>query len=320
MAIISYHASHEQFKPSELLSWVVLAENSGFEGVNSSDHFYPWSERQGESGFSFAWLGAAMQATDLPYGMVCAPGARYHPVVLAQAAATLAEMFPDRFWMALGSGEALNENVTGEPWPDKETRNQRLYESATVIKRLLHGENVSFEGTISVNNARLYTLPRRPPRIIAAAVTEKTAEWLGSWADGLITIHKPYQELKAMINAFERGGGKGKKRVLKVQLSYARSREEALSGAYDQWRTNVLSHENLGDFSQPAHFDRAAEKVTPGELEKMVHISPDPKQHIEWIRQYIDMGFENIILHNVNRQQELFIRDFGAKVLPHLKA
>ncbi len=320
MAIISYHASHEQFKPSELLKWVMLAEQSGFEGVNSSDHFYPWSERQGESGFSFAWLGAAMQATGLPFGMVCAPGARYHPIILAQAAATLAEMFPDRFYMALGSGEALNENVTGEPWPDKDTRNERLYESATVIKRLLNGENVSYEGIISVNNARLYTLPQQAPLIIAAAVTEKTAEWLGSWADGMVTIHKPYPELQAMIEAFERGGGKGKKKYLKVQLSYARTHEEALSGAWDQWRTNVLPDGHLGDFSQPSQFDKAAEKVTTGDLEKMVHISADPQKHIEYIKQYIDMGFENIILHNVNRDQDLFIRDFGAKVLPALKA
>jgi coenzyme F420-dependent glucose-6-phosphate dehydrogenase len=320
MAIISYHASHEQFKPSELLTWAMLAETAGFEGINSSDHFYPWSERQGESGFSFAWLGAAMQATGLPFGMVCAPGPRYHPTVLAQAAATLAEMFPGRFTMALGSGEALNENVTGEPWPDKETRNQRLYESADAIKRLLQGENVNFEGTISVKDARLYTLPKRTPRIIAAAVTEKTAAWLGSWADGMITIHKPQKELQAMIDAFEGGGGKGKEKYLKVQLSYAHSHQEALSGAWHQWRTNVLSHKNLGDFSQPAQFDREAEKVTVEQLEKMVLISSDPQQFVDWIQQYIAMGFENIILHNVNREQEQFIRDFGEKVLPHCKS
>ena len=319
MAIISYHASHEQFKPSELLAWAVLAEKAGFDGINSSDHFFPWSERQGESGFSFAWLGAAMQSTSLPFGLVCAPGPRYHPAILAQAAATLSEMFPDRFWMALGSGEALNENITGASWPDKETRNRRLYESADVIKKLLNGENVNFEGVISVKNARLYTMPEHSPQIVAAAVTEKTAEWLGSWADGMITIHKPYNELKATIDAFERGGGKGKKKYLKVQLSYARSHEAAIADAYDQWRTNVLSNENLGDFSQPEQFDREAENVSAEQLEKMVHISSDPQQFVEWIRKYIQMGFENIILHNVNREQEQFINDFGKNVLPQFK-
>ncbi len=319
MAIISYHASHEQFRPSDLLKWVKLAEQAGFEGVNSSDHFYPWSERQGESGFSFAWLGAAMQITNVPFGMVCAPGGRYHPAIIAQAVATLAEMFPDRFLIALGSGEALNEKITGEPWPDKDKRNQRLYESADVIRRLLHGETVNHQGMITLRNTKLYTLPKSAPQILGAAVTEQTAEWLGSWAEGLITIHKPYEELAAVIKAFERGGGKGKPMFLKVQLSYARKHEDALSGAFHQWRTNVLPGEKLADLSLPEHFDEAARNVTQEDIERMVHISADPREHIKWIRQYIDMGFQNIILHNVNREQEEFINDFGTLVLPHLR-
>src|SRR5688500_5364077 len=109
MALIGYHASHEQFKPSQLLKWVRLAETSGFDVINCSDHFHPWSKRQGQSGFSFAWLGAAMQTTTLPFGVVCAPGQRYHPAIIAQAIATLCEMFPERFWVSIGSGEALNE-------------------------------------------------------------------------------------------------------------------------------------------------------------------------------------------------------------------
>ena len=178
---------------------------------------------------------------------------------------------------------------------------------------------MTFDGEVKANNAKLYTRPKQNPHIIAAAVSVETAEWLGSWADGMITIHKPIEELKATIAAFERGGGSGKRKHLKVQLSYARSRDEALDGAYDQWRTNVLSHENLGNFSQPAEFDKEAENVTIEQLEKMVHISSDPKQFVEWIRGYMDMGFENIILHNVNRQQEQFINDFGRDVIPYCK-
>src|SRR5687767_5723655 len=164
--MIAYHASHEQFSPRELLRFAKLAERAGFEAIHSSDHFHPWSERQGQSGFSFAWLGAAMQATNLTYGMVCAPGPRYHPAIVAQAAATLANMFPHRFWMALGSGEALNEKITGDPWPDKTARNKRLYESSDVIKRLLKGEQVDHDGAFRVNNAKLYTLPEHVPPII----------------------------------------------------------------------------------------------------------------------------------------------------------
>ena len=121
MTAIGIHASHEQITPSVLLTAMREAEAAGFVRAWSSDHFSPWSERQGESGFAWAWLGAAMQATAMPYGVVNAPGQRYHPAIVAQAAATLAELFPGRLSVALGTGEFSNEHITGEPWPRKET-------------------------------------------------------------------------------------------------------------------------------------------------------------------------------------------------------
>src|SRR5688572_24580130 len=148
MTMICYHASHEQFAPSLLLKLAVMAEKAGFSGLHSSDHFHPWSARQGQSGFSFSWIAAALQATSLPCSVVSAPGQRYHPAIVAQAFATLEEMFPGRFSAALGSGEALNESITGDAWPDKEIRNKRLKESAHVIQRLLDGEQVTFDGLI----------------------------------------------------------------------------------------------------------------------------------------------------------------------------
>jgi probable non-F420 flavinoid oxidoreductase len=318
MATISYHASHEQFKPSELLQWAVMAERSGFGAVNCSDHFHPWSVRQGQSGYSFAWLGAALQATKIPFGVVCAPGQRYHPAIVAQAAATLAEMFPRRFWMSLGSGEALNENITGDKWPHKQYRNERLQECVQVMKRLLKGETVTHHGKVVVEEAKLYTIPDEPPLMIGAAVTEKTAEWMGSWADGMITVHKPIDELKKTLQAFERGGGKGKPVYVKVQLSYAKDEASATEGAWDQWRTNILSGEILDDLWKPEQYDAAAMYVRKEDLGKMVHISTDPQFYIDLIQQYSDLGFSNIILHNVNREQELFIKDFGEKVLARL--
>src|SRR5687768_1180174 len=142
MAIVCYHASHEQFSPSELLQYTLMAEQAGFEGIHSSDHFHPWSVRQGQSGFTFSWIAAAMQVTMLPFSMVCAPGQRYHPAIVAQAIATLCELFPGRINFELGSGEALNEVITGEEWPDKKTRNDRLLECVEIIRRLLAGEEV----------------------------------------------------------------------------------------------------------------------------------------------------------------------------------
>ncbi|RAW02922.1 TIGR03885 family FMN-dependent LLM class oxidoreductase [Pseudochryseolinea flava] len=320
MASIGYHASHEQFKPSELLRYASLAAQHGFTFINSSDHFHPWSKRQGQSGFSFAWLGAAMYAVPLPFGVVCSPGQRYHPAIVAQAAATIAEMFPDRFWISVGSGEALNERITGEKWPAKAERNERLKTSVDIIRSLFRGETVTHHGVVNIEEAKLYTLPLSPPPIIGAAVTAETAEWMGNWADGLITVSAPLPDLQKVVDAFYRGGGKNKPMYLKVQLSYDKTEEGAMRGAYDQWRTNIFAGTVLADLWKVEQFDALGEMVQPHELTKMINISPDLDVHANHIKNYIDMGFEKIVLHNVNREQELFIEDFGRYILPKLNA
>lgn len=209
MPQIGYHASREQFAPSRLIDLVQQAEAAGFDAAMCSDHFHPWSDAQGQSGFAWSWLGAALQATSLPMGTVCAPGQRYHPAIIAQAAATLGEMYPGRFWVALGSGELLNEHITGARWPSKAERNQRLLESAEVMRALWRGETVSHRGAITVDQARLYTRPQTPPLIVGAALTPETAGWMGGWADALITVSHPIDELRGVIDAFRAGGGRG---------------------------------------------------------------------------------------------------------------
>jgi len=318
MAKFGYHCSHEQFKPSTLLQYAQAAYSAGFQQISCSDHFYPWSDRQGESGYAWSWLGAAMQAVPLTFGVVCAPGQRYHPAIVAQAAATLAEMFPERFWVALGSGQALNEKITGDRWPAKEERNARLQECAKIMRALWRGETVTHYGLVRVEEAKLYTRAQVPPKIIGAAITPQTAEWLAGWADGMITISHPHEKLKEVVEAFRRGGGEGKPIYLKVQLSYAADEATALEGAYDQWRTNIFTSPVLADLRSPQQFDAIAEFVKPEDMYQYVRISPDLQQHIEWLQQDIELGFEVITLHNVNREQQAFIEDFGEKVLPVL--
>lgn len=319
MAQIGYHASHEQFKPSDLLKWVQMAEQAGFTRVLSSDHFHPWSEHQGQSGFAWSWLGAAMQATPkLAYRVVNAPGQRYHPAVIAQASATLAEMFPDRFWLTIGSGQALNEHITGEMWPCKADRNVRLKESADVMRTLWAGETVTHHGLICVEDAKLYTRPANPPLLIGAAITAATAEWLGSWADGLITISRPPEKLQKVVDAFHRGGGEGKPMILKVQLSYDRDEISAKQKAHQQWRNNIFKNIVMSELRTPQQFDAAGKFVKPDELDPYVRISADPQQHIEWLQKDIELGFDELILHNVNQEQEQFIEDFSETVLPTL--
>jgi probable non-F420 flavinoid oxidoreductase len=318
MALIGYHTSHEQFRPSELLAFAMSAQKCGFDFINSSDHFHPWSKRQGQSGFAFAWLGAAMQQTSIPFGVVCAPGQRYHPAIMAQAIATLCEMFPERLTVFLGSGEALNEKITGDKWPEKKQRNDRLLECFHIIRQLLQGDEVSHHGHVTVEGARLYTLPKKLPLLPGAAVTAKTAGWLGSWADGLITVSAPADQLQKVVQAFQEGGGGGKPMYLKVQLSYAHTMNAALEGAYDQWRTNIFGGSVLADLWRVEQFDALGEMVQREELNQMINISNDLEVHAEKIRSYIDLGFENIILHNVNRDQQTFINDFS-RILPSLK-
>lgn len=321
MVKIGYHASHEQFKPSELLRYVQLAEQAGFTHALSSDHFHPWTEQQGQSGFAWSWLGAAMQATpNLSYRVVCAPGQRYHPAIIAQAAATLAEMFPDRFWITVGSGQALNESITGDKWPVKGDRNTRLKECVDIMRALWAGETVTHRGLVCVEEAKLYSRPETPPLIIGAAVTPTTAEWLGSWADGLITISRPPEKLKEVVDAFHRGGGVGKPMLLKVQLSFDRDEDIARQMAHEQWRSNIFENVLMTELQTPKQFEVASQFVQPHELDNHIRISADPQQHIDWLKQDVELGFSELLLHNVNREQQQFIQVFGEKVLPGLEA
>ena len=262
MAVIGYHASHEQFAPAELLSYVEQAQAVGFDCAMCSDHFHPWSERQGHSGFAWSWLGAALQATTMSLGVVNSPSFRYHPAVIAQAAATLAQMYPGRFWLAVGSGEAINEAMTGQPWPDKARRNARLAEAVAIIRALWAGEEVWHRGTLVTQGARLFTLPAAPVPMYAAALSVETAKWAGSWADGLITISASHDQQQRIIDAF-REGGEGKPLLLQVKLSFAPDHAQAVHGAHQQWRTNVLPGRLGQELATVADFDAAASLVRP---------------------------------------------------------
>jgi coenzyme F420-dependent glucose-6-phosphate dehydrogenase len=319
MTKIGYHASHEQFAPSELLELVKLAEQAGFDCAMSSDHFKPWGPAQGHSGFAWSWMGAAMQATTMPFGIISAPGYRYHPAIIAQAAATLAELYPERLWLALGSGQRLNEDITGLPWPEKSERNARLAECADIIAALLRGETVCHRGRVTAIDARLYSLPKRRPLLLAAAVTELTAETVGQWADGLLTVHAEPEGLERIIFAFERGGGLGKPRKLQVTLNWDESEDSALAGAFDQWRYNALGGDINWELRSPDDFAIATRYVRPADLRRSVLISSNVRDHVSWLSEYISLGFDEILLHQVGINQRAFIDIFGREVLPELR-
>ncbi|MEY9211814.1 TIGR03885 family FMN-dependent LLM class oxidoreductase [Thermobifida halotolerans] len=317
---IGFHASHEQFPPSRLLGLARRAEAAGFAAVLSSDHVAPWSERQGQSGFAWTWLGAAMAQTSLPYGVVTAVGGRYHPVVVAQAVATLAEMFPGRFAVALGSGQALNEHVTGQMWPRKPVRNARLRECADIVRRLLAGRTVDHDGLVTVRAARVHTLPERRPPLLAAALTPQTAREVASWADGLVTVNAPLDRLRQVIDAFREGGGEGRPVHVQVHLSWAENEELVRAQAVDQWRLNALPPMLNEELELPEQFDAATAHI-PGEaLRSSVVMSADPRRHAEVLASYADLGVERVYLHQVGLDQERFLDVFGERVLTEVNA
>ncbi|HTN62165.1 MAG TPA: TIGR03885 family FMN-dependent LLM class oxidoreductase [Devosia sp.] len=319
MVQIGYHASHEQFAPSHLLALGQKAELAGFDCIKSSDHFHPWSERQGQSGFAWSWLGAAMQTSMLPFGIISAPGYRYHPAILAQAATTIGEMFPGRLWLALGSGEAINEAITGEIWPEKAERNARLAECVNVIRALMKGEQVTHRGRVTVIEARLYSLPSQPIPMFGAAVTPQTAAFVGAWADGLLTTGNNIAVLRKVIDAFRANGGDSKPVHVQLALSWAQTTDEAYAQALDQWAPAAIGGEVNWDLRRPSDFDMVGRTVGRLEIGQCVLVSADLGPHIERIARIIDLGVGTVHLHCVGRNQERFIERFGEKVLPHFK-
>jgi probable non-F420 flavinoid oxidoreductase len=261
-----------------------------------------------------------MAATDLSMGVVTAPGQRYHPVVTAQAIATLAEMFPGRSWTALGSGEALNEHVTGDAWPTKQHRDARLLECVEVIRALLCGEEVTHDGLVQVHRARIWSLPATPPPLVGAAVTARTAAVVGTWADGLVTISRPEPELRRVIEAFRDGGGAGKPVHVQVHLSWAEDEDEALAIAHDQWRTNVFGGQLAWELELPTQFDEAARHVAPDDVRGSVLVSADIDRHVGWLQQIAALDVDTIFLHHVGKDQRRFIETFAERVLPEIEA
>lgn len=313
---IGFHASHEQLPPSELLRCVQAAESAGFDAAMCSDHLAPWSRRQGQSGHAWTWLGAALAATALPFGVVTAPGQRYHPVIAAQAIATLGEMFPGRFWAALGSGENLNEHVTGDRWPDKPTRDARLLECVEVIRALLRGEEVTHDGLVRVDRARLWSLPAESPMLFGAAVSVETAGVVGGWADGLITVNQPIETLRKVIGSFRDQAGDDKPVAVQVHVSYDHDEAVALQIAHDQWRSNMFGAELSWNLELPDQFDEAARFVTEEDVRASVIVSSEPERHVERLREIAALGVDRLMLHHVGQTQERFIEVFAERVLP----
>jgi G6PDH family F420-dependent oxidoreductase len=327
MGVLGYAAMFEQFAPSDLLRWSRKAEDSGFGAIMASDHFHPWTPQQGQAGFVWSWMGAlGAQTSRVRFGTgVTAPGFRYHPAVLAQASATLAEMFPGRFYLGIGAGEALNEHVVGSYWPEAPARLDRLVESIEIIRKLFSGKVIKHKGEhFTVESARLYTLPQTPPPIYVATSGPLMSERTGRLADGIITVGAPDEKIRNLMSRFEKGAREAGKdpatmpRIIQLHVSWAESREAAVEQAVREWPNGGMAFPKA-DIRNPEDFEAMAKMVRPEHFENRVFMSADLGEHAAHIQHFIDLGFDEVYVHNVGRNQEAFIESYARQVLPTLR-
>jgi len=327
MTSIGYAAMLEQFAPADILAYAERAEANGFRGVLAADHFQPWTAHQGQASFVWNVLSALGQRTHGGLATVTTPTFRMHPAVTAQASATLAALYPGRHWLGIGSGEALNEHITGAYWPEPPERIDRMFDAIDLIKKLfasgLAQRDVRHDGPhYRLESTRLWTMPDEAPRILVATAGPVTARRAGRTADGLITEASGVEKAAMLLQRFgegarEAGRGRGTF-VLRLHLSWATTDEQAAANAVAEWPNAALRA--TGDIRSPFELEQLARLVRPEDFEGRMLVSADPDRHRAHIQSYLDLGFDQVYLHNAGRNQEEWIDVFGREVLPGLRA
>jgi coenzyme F420-dependent glucose-6-phosphate dehydrogenase len=311
---IGYALSSEEHGPADLVRYARLAEERGFTYALVSDHFHPWTDRQGQSPFVWAVIGAIAEATErlrLGTGVTC-PTMRTHPAVIAHASATAAALLPGRFFLGLGTGENLNEHVLGDAWPEGAVRLEMLAEAIDVIRLLWQGGYQSHHGRhYTVEQARLYTLPEEPPPIMIAADKEDAAELAATAGDGLIGT-SPDEEL---LSQFEAAGGKGKPRFGQVTVCWAEDEASARKTALEWWPNAALPGELSQELALPRHFEQAAQLVSEDAVAETVVCGPDPDAHRSAIEEYAEAGYDHVYVHQVGLDQEGFLDFYSREIL-----
>lgn len=214
----------------------------------------------------------------------------------------------------------LVENAPGtDDWPDKQERHERLLKGVDIMKSLWQGKVLTNDkGPIKTHKARIWSLPEVSPKIYAAALTPETAGWAGEWADGLITVHQRKEDLHHMITAFHKAGGEGKPLILQMHVSWAETDEQAQLNAWDQWRSACLDEKDCADLRTPEDFDRACAAVEANDMDKEILISADIEKHIEWVKEFQNMGFDEIYIHNAGRNQMAFLEAYEREFFPKI--
>jgi G6PDH family F420-dependent oxidoreductase len=315
MSEIGAFLSSEEHGPRDLLAQAKLAEVAGMHSIFISDHFHPWTDRQGESPFVWSVIGAISAATKhrVTTGVTC-PTVRIHPAILAQAAATSQLLLDGRFVFGVGSGEALNEHILGHRWPGVETRLEMLEEAVTVIRELWKGGLVNHHGRYyTVENARLYSVPPSPPPMAVSGFGPKAARVAAEIGDGFITVTPD----KEMLQTYREHGGTGPA-LAAVKVCWDRDESQARKLAYELWPTTCLSGQLSQELPMPAHFEAAAEIVTEDMVADVIACGPDPERHLRAISEYLEAGFDEVYVNQIGPDQAGFFDFYAKELVPRL--
>jgi coenzyme F420-dependent glucose-6-phosphate dehydrogenase len=328
MLRLGWKAGTEQYPPKELLEYAAAAEDAGFDSIDVSDHYHPWSEI-GQACFAWTWLGAAAIRTNriiLGTGVTC-PILRYHPAVIAQASATLSCLAPDRAFLGVGTGEALNEYSATGQWPGYKARRTMLAEAIELIRALWTGETVTHRGDFyQTRQAKLYTRPDKPIPIYISAMVANSARFAGQYGDGLITVGGNEPELYPQImQSFEAGAKAAGKdpgempRMIELGVDYAADEEKAITCRKAYWAGVFVPALFTERIYTPKMSEENGKAVGSDTIKESVCISADPEVHIKYARHYIELGFDHLIFHSAGPDQREFIERYGREVLPALR-
>jgi G6PDH family F420-dependent oxidoreductase len=309
---VGYFLASEEFGPRELVEQARRAEAAGFHALWISDHYHPWNDEQGHSPFVWSVLGALAEATSLPVttGVTC-PTVRIHPAIIAQAAATSGVMHQGRFSLGVGSGEALNEHILGDRWPEADVRLEMLEEAVEVIRLLWQGGQRSHHGKhYTVENARVYDLPAEPPPILVSGFGPKAIDLAAQIGDGFCTTSPD----KDAIDRYRSAGGNGPVHA-GTKVCYMEEAERALETVLRLWPNEGLPGELAQVLPTPAHFEQACELITGEHIASPV--GPDLVKHIESLQQYADAGVDELFVQQIGPDQDPFFTTWADKVLPH---
>jgi coenzyme F420-dependent glucose-6-phosphate dehydrogenase len=328
MLQLGWKAGTEQYPPCELLDYAIAAEEAGFDSMDASDHFHPWSER-GQASFVWSWLGAVAVKTSkiiLGTGVTCRT-LRYHPAVIAQAAATIACLAPRRCYLGVGTGEALNEYSSTGQWPGYKVRQEQMAEAIDLIRALWTGEKITHRGTYyQTRQAKLYTRPAEPIPLYVSTMVANSARFAGKSGDGFITVGgQDPDTYREIIEGFESGARDAGKdpsrmpRMVELGVAYTEDEEAAIELRKAYWAGTFVPALFTQKIYTPAMSEENGKVVGSDTVRQSTCISADPAEHIKFAQRYIDLGFNHLFFHCAGPDQHAFLEGYGRDVLPRLR-